>query len=162
MDNLIEDWQKHKTDSAAQYKKLVVKLSKQKAKEINEFANTSHDEFTEKINCLNCANCCTSIPPLVNETDIKRISKFLGIKPARFGQDYLDIDEDGDQVMKKVPCAFLGEENKCTIYEVRPKACREYPHTDHSQFMKNLKLHPVNAQYCPIVYHLLEAFNPNM
>jgi Fe-S-cluster containining protein len=22
------------------------------------------------------------------------------------------------------------DDNKCSIYEVRPKACREYPHTD--------------------------------
>ncbi len=28
------------------------------------------------------------------------------------------------------PCPFLGDDNYCSVYEARPKACREYPHTD--------------------------------
>ena len=119
-------------------------------------ANEVHDEAFEKINCLHCANCCISIPPMVNETDAKRISRKLGIKLSRFQQEYLKQDEDGDWVLKALPCIFLGDGNKCDIYDVRPKACREYPHTDNSDFVKNIRLHPVNAYYCPAVHHILE------
>lgn len=158
MSSSIDDWEKKKDSVSNQNKKLILKLSKQKAKEVNLIANILHDEVIKEVNCLDCANCCTSIPPLVSETDVKRISKFLGIKTTHFNEKYLTLDEDGDRVMKTVPCVFLGEGNKCEIYEVRPKACREYPHTDQFQFMKNLKLHLSNVIYCPIVFHLLERF----
>lgn len=158
MSSLIEDWESHKEASKNQYGKLILKLSKQKAKEVNAIANKLHDEVIKDVDCLECANCCTSIPPLVNDTDVKRISKFLAIKNSRFNEEYLTIDEDGDKVMKTVPCVFLGEGNKCDIYEVRPKACREYPHIDKYEFIKNLKLHLTNVSYCPIVYHVLERF----
>ena len=162
MNKLIGEWQAGKDHKSDLTKKLIVRISKHKAKDINHQADTFHEETIKKIDCLDCANCCTTIPPIVDETDIRRISKFLGIKTARFTHDYLTTDEDGDQVMKKVPCIFLGSENKCAIYEVRPKACREYPHTDQSQFMKNLNLHLVNVRYCPVVYQILERFKASI
>ncbi len=158
MSSSIYEWEKKRDSVKNQNKKLILKLSKQKAKEINPLANKLHEEVIEEVNCLDCANCCTSIPPLVNDTDVKRISKYLGIKTTHFNEEYLTLDEDGDKVMKTVPCVFLGEGNKCDIYEVRPKACREYPHIEQFEFMKNLKLHLTNVSYCPIVYHVLERF----
>ncbi|MBU1012442.1 MAG: YkgJ family cysteine cluster protein [Bacteroidetes bacterium] len=162
MDKLIGEWQAGKDHKSELNKKLIVKISKLKAGDINRLAHDFHADTIKKIDCLACANCCTTIPPIVNETDVGRISKFLGIKTARFTHEYLTTDEDGDQVMKKVPCVFLGADNKCAIYKVRPKACREYPHTDQLQFMKNLNLHLVNAGYCPIVYQILEKFKVNL
>jgi Fe-S-cluster containining protein len=158
MNNFIEEWKNKRNSVKEQNKKLILKIAKQKAKEVNIIANQFHENVFKKINCLDCANCCTSIPPLVNETDAKRISKFLGIKLSGFKEEYITIDEDKDMVMKIVPCVFLESNNKCRIYEVRPKACREYPHTDNFEFMKNLKLHLTNTTYCPAVYHILKAF----
>lgn len=158
MSNLITDWQRKKHTIEEQAGKTLLHLSKQKAKDVNLKANWFYKEIMEELECLDCAHCCTGIPPLVNDTDAKRIAKFLGIKLKRFQEEYLAKDEDRDTVMKTVPCIFLEEDNKCTIYEVRPKACREYPHIDEFQFMKNLKLHLTNVKYCPIVYHILERF----
>jgi hypothetical protein len=78
------------------------------------------------------------------------------MKPADFEATYLKIDEDGDTVMNASPCPFLQVDNACAIYEVRPRACREYPHTDNQEFSQNLNLHAPNAQYCPAVFHILE------
>ncbi len=154
----IKEWLLKKDGVADQNKKCILKLSKQKAKEVNQRANELHETVIKTLDCLDCANCCSSIPPIVNDTDAKRIARSLGIKLNRFILEYLTVDEDGDKVMKTVPCVFLEEDNKCRIYEVRPRACREYPHTDDFQFMKNLKLHLTNVKYCPIVYHVLEKF----
>ena len=49
------------------------------------------------------------------------------IKPSDFTDKYLKIDEDFDYILKKVPCEFLLKDNSCSIYDFRPKACREYP-----------------------------------
>ena len=66
------------------------------------------------------------------------------------------IEHDMDMVMNVSPCPFLETDNKCSIYEYRPKACREYPHTEDYEFTKNIGLHATNAIYCPAVFHILE------
>lgn len=50
---------------------------------------------------------------------------------------YLRVDEDNDKVFKSMPCPFLGEDNLCSIYDIRPKACREFPHTDRKKNLSN-------------------------
>jgi Fe-S-cluster containining protein len=51
----------------------------------------------------------------------------------------------------------LGDDNYCAIYESRPKACREYPHTDRKKFFQIYKLSVKNASTCPIVYEVMEG-----
>lgn len=152
----FQEWVQRKDQVKARNKKLIHRLERQNSKKINAQAEEVHDQVFSRIDCLECANCCTSIPPMVNETDVRRISKFLGIKTSKFKEEYLRIDEDQDMVMSKSPCYFLGEGNKCDIYDVRPKACRQYPHTNNYEFKKHLKLHLTNTRYCPAVFHILE------
>lgn len=75
---------------------------------------------------------------------------------GEFKTKYIVFDEDGDMVMNETPCPFLGQKNECKIYEIRPKACRKYPHTDHDEFSKHYDLHLANVNYCPAVFHILE------
>ncbi|MBS5796842.1 MAG: YkgJ family cysteine cluster protein [Dysgonomonas mossii] len=114
-----------------------------------------HDEVSEKIDCLTCANCCRSLGPAIYDKDIERMAKALRIKPSEVVSSYLRIDEDGDYVFKSMPCPFLMNDNYCSIYESRPKACREYPHTDRKNFEQIYKLTVKNASTCPIAYEVL-------
>ena len=43
-----------------------------------------------------------------------------------------------------------------SIYDSRPTACREYPHTDRKRFYQIYNLSIKNAYTCPIVYEVLE------
>ena len=156
MNDPITDWRNRRASMQAANKKLVQKLRKKKKKPLNELGDQLHEEVFEQVDCLQCANCCTSIPPIVNKTDAARIAKHLGMKVAEFEEEYLTQDEDGDRVMNTSPCRFLLENNHCMIYEYRPKACRQYPHTDNFEFGERLRLHAVNAFYCPGVFHILE------
>jgi len=156
MEDFIDEWLKKRDKAVQQNKKFIKKLSKLKEKKLNPVVDKIHDLVFEKVDCLACANCCKSIPPIVNETDAKRISKFLGLKVTVFKGDYLKTDEDGDMVMNQSPCPFLADDNKCRVYEVRPRACREYPHTNNYEFVKNKKLHAINSKYCPGVFYILE------
>jgi Fe-S-cluster containining protein len=45
----------------------------------------------------------------------------------------------------------LESDNACSIYEDRPKACREYPHTDRVKQAQILDLTAKNALICPAV-----------
>lgn len=114
-----------------------------------------HEEFSSKIDCLACANCCRSLGPAIYDKDIDRMAKALRIKPSDVVNNYLKIDEDGDYVFRTMPCPFLMDDNYCSIYESRPKACREYPHTDRKKFEQIYKLTVKNTSTCPIAYEVM-------
>ncbi|MGB1216858.1 MAG: YkgJ family cysteine cluster protein [Saprospiraceae bacterium] len=156
MEKLIREWES-KAKSTKKENRLFLKKAKGKTKEkINALATELHEEVFEEIDCLKCANCCRGLGPRLNRTDIKRMAKHLRMKDADFEDEYVKIDEDGDSVMKAMPCPFLGDDNYCSIYEVRPRACREYPHTDMDNFISKSTLHIRNTTECPAVYHVLE------
>ncbi len=152
----MQTWLNNRDIVIEENKKFLFQLTKQKLKEVASKANEVHDEVFERIDCLDCANCCKSIPPIVNQTDSRRIARYLKLSESLFFQKYLCKDEDGDTVINQSPCPFLESDNKCQIYEVRPKACREYPHTNNHEFVKNIRLHTQNTQYCPAVFHIVE------
>ncbi|NQX92718.1 MAG: YkgJ family cysteine cluster protein, partial [Flavobacteriales bacterium] len=91
--------------------------------EVDMKMESAHNEVFEEYNCLSCANCCKTTSPIVEPMDIDRMAHALGIKPVEFKIEYLVIDEDGDYVFHQAPCPFLGLDNKCKVYESRPKAC---------------------------------------
>lgn len=116
----------------------------------------AHEEVFSKTDCLECANCCKTSSPIITNKDIDRIASNLCMKPGDFVVSYLRIDEDEDYVFQKTPCVFLNEDNTCSIYEVRPKACREYPHTDRKNMHEILELTWKNTMVCPAVYEIVQ------
>jgi Fe-S-cluster containining protein len=78
------------------------------------------------------------------------------MKPGDFIEKYLRVDEDQDFVLQAAPCSFLNENNFCSIYEVRPKACREYPHTDRKKMIQIMDLTFKNSLICPAVLEMIE------
>ena len=78
------------------------------------------------------------------------------MKPVDFETEFLRIDEDQDKVLQNLPCFFLNEDNSCSIYDVRPKACREYPHTDRKKIYQINNLTIQNTLICPATYVFVE------
>ena len=136
-----------------QYHKKNLKQLKKMDCEIHQL----HDIYTEKIDCLQCGNCCRTLGPRITDNDIRKMAKGLNMSPSQVLNTYLRIDEDGDYVFIKMPCPFLMPDNYCIIYENRPKACREYPHTDRKKFYQVYKLSIKNAYTCPIAYEVLNG-----
>ena len=140
----------------ASTKKLFKILKKRKPKNLDNIVHEAHEEVFEEIDCLECANCCKTLGPRITDVDIVRLAKYLKVKPRKLIEDYLRIDEDGDYVFKEMPCPFLMPDNYCMVYESRPKACREYPHTDRKRFYQVLNLTQENVKTCPAVYEIVE------
>jgi uncharacterized protein len=161
-ESLIQSWQRKNAQSTAENKDIVKRLKRKKGKQLDQLADEIHNEVFSKIDCLDCAGCCSGIPPIVTKADVTRISKTFGMKPAEFEAQYLTVDEDGDTVMNTTPCPFLLEDRKCMIYDIRPKACRQFPHTNDLDFSKNIKLHAMNATICPGVFHILRRLDAAM
>jgi Fe-S-cluster containining protein len=93
---------------------------------------------------------------LFTDKDIQRISKSFKMKAQQFIETYLILDEENDYVLQSVPCTFLGTDNYCSIYDVRPKACREFPHTDRKKFQQISNLTLKNVSICPAAYNIVE------
>lgn len=143
-------------------KAFVLKLKGKKKLNIDDLVHNIHTELFEAIDCLECANCCASISPIVIDKDIQRIAKGLRLKPSVFVETYMDIDEENDYVFKNSPCPFLMPDKYCAVYENRPRACREYPHTDRKRFRQILSLSLKNTFVCPAVYLLFEELKEQL
>lgn len=139
-----------------EYNKYFRKLKQRPPKDLDQQFQQQHEEAFEEINCLDCANCCKTTSPIFYDKDVERMAAHFKMKAADFFEQYLKIDEDGDQVLKSSPCPFLMEDNKCMAYDSRPKACREYPHTNRKRMHQILDLTAKNTRICPAVAKMVE------
>jgi hypothetical protein len=139
-----------------EHKKFLETLKKKPPKNLDYITEEVHDEVFHEIDCLACANCCKTTGPLYTEKDIERIAKHLRMKIADFEAKFLRVDEDNDKVLQNLPCHFLNSDNTCSIYEVRPKACREYPHTDRKKIYQINNLMLKNTVICPAAFLWVE------
>lgn len=149
-------------DKATETKKFFKKLKKRVPKDLDKQVTEIHEEVFERTDCMSCANCCKTTGPLFMKQDIERISKYLGMKPAQFEQQYLRFDEDNDWVLKQVPCSFLDTNDACSIYVVRPKACREFPHTDRKKIYQIANLTLANTAICPAAFDVVERMKKSI
>ena len=143
-------------------KKYLEKLYRRTPKKLDTIMQNLHDAEFKKTDCMSCGNCCKTTGPLFTSTDIERISKNFKMKPADFTANYLRMDEDNDYVLQQVPCTFLNEDNSCFIYDIRPKACREFPHTDRNKFHQINEITLQNLPVCPAVYNIVEKLKATL
>ncbi|MDZ4822209.1 MAG: YkgJ family cysteine cluster protein [Flavobacteriales bacterium] len=141
-------------------KKFLLSLSKKK--NLDEVFHAQHQEVFSHTDCLQCANCCKTTSPIFRDVDVERISKHLGIRPADFTKKFLHLDDENDWVLNSAPCVFLDEKNYCIIYNVRPKACRDYPHTDRKNMSQILDLTYRNTLVCPAVGEMVERMKKDV
>ena len=139
-----------------QNKAFLKKLRKEKPNRLDSAFHEAHDEAFSNMDCLSCANCCKTTSPVFTEKDIQRIARHLRMRPANFTETYLRLDEDEDYVLLQAPCPFLLDDNACMVYEVRPRACRGYPHTDSVGMRKLLRLTLKNTEVCPATFEMWE------
>ncbi|MFT4566350.1 MAG: Fe-S-cluster containining protein [Saprospiraceae bacterium] len=137
-------------------KKFFTRLKKRPPRDLDSTVVGLHREVFSEIDCLQCANCCRTTSPIIRDKDIDRMAQHLQIRPAALVDQHMRLDEDGDYVFRGAPCPFLGLDNYCSIYEARPKACREYPHTDRKNFHQILDLTLKNTSVCPATYRIVE------
>ncbi len=136
-------------------KKLLTKITLKDKKKIDQIFEIEHQKEFENRNCLECANCCKTTSPIFRDTDIKRISSFLKMKEHELINDLLFLDNENDYVLKNSPCSFLNDDNTCSIYNVRPLACKEYPHTNRKKMHQIIDLTIKNSTICPAVSNII-------
>ena len=156
MEERLKALPKQYKDTYLETKKYFVKLKKYPPKDLDYTMQELHDDEFSRTDCLTCGNCCKTTSPIFTEKDIFRIAKHFKMKEQAFTEKYLRVDEDNFKVLQEAPCTFLASDNYCLIYDVRPKACKEYPHTNRRKFQTILDVTHNNVEICPAVYNIVE------
>jgi Fe-S-cluster containining protein len=153
------NWQKKSREKQKQFKSFLARADKNK---VLKALPSLHEEAFQKVDCLQCAACCKNYSPRFKTPDVKRISRFMGLKEGVFIEKYLRVDEDGDFVVRSSPCPFLGADNRCSIYAVRPSDCARFPYTNEDVIIKRQQLTLKNASFCPITFYVLEKLEQGL
>ena len=156
LENLLRELPQRALEKRSESKKYFARLKKKPRKRLDLLMQELHDEEFAQTDCLSCGNCCKTTSPIFTDKDVQRISRSLKMKEASFVGQYLRRDEDDFMVLKESPCPFLGGDNACFIYESRPRACREYPHTDRKRFIQITDLTLKNTEICPAAFNIVE------
>ena len=153
------DLKKFRVTAAKKKKSLtafLTKLDKLVPEDMPTLVAEADASVWRDIDCMQCANCCKTMTPTFTPTDIRRISAHLGMSPKAFKDRWLRKEEDsGDWVNTTQPCQFL-EDNKCSIYEVRPKDCAEFPHHNKKPFDLYNDTFTNNLEHCPATLTLID------
>jgi Fe-S-cluster containining protein len=162
MQDQLQSLSKKVKETQKAHRNFFIKLRKKTPKNLDAIMEKLHDDEFKKSDCLQCANCCKTTSPIFTNKDIERISKSFRIKTRQFIDNYLNVDDDQDYVLKSSPCTFLADDNTCNIYDVRPKACQEYPHTNRKNFEKISELTLKNVSICPATFNIVEALRAKL
>jgi Fe-S-cluster containining protein len=99
----------------------------------------------------------------VSKLEIESIAAHIGVTAETVVRVHTVADPEarGSRILlnSRKGCVFL-DGNLCTIYEARPKACRDFPHVAvgfHS-LGSRLSSQARWAPLCPIIYNALEDF----
>ena len=152
----LNNWEKKSKEKQKHFKQFLQRADKNK---VLKSLPALHQQAFEKVDCLQCAACCKNYSPRFKTPDVKRIAKHLRLRESELIDQYLRVDEDGDFVVKSSPCPFLGSDNYCSIYEVRPSDCARFPYTDEDVLIKRQQLTLKNATFCPATFYVLDQLS---
>ena len=120
-------------------------------------------EVQQHTDCTTCANCCRYSVVSVDKGEIESIARHLGTTTEAVRRLYTEADPGAPALRtlrsSAAGCIFL-DGNLCSIYEARPKACRDFPHVavgTHSLGGRRSSLDRW-AALCPILYNALESY----
>ena len=162
MENTLKNLPQKAKEKHKETKKVFDKLRKKIPRHFDTFMVEIHEEVFAKTDCLTCGNCCKTTAPWLTDKDVARISKYFRIKEQQFTEMYLEVGDDHEYSFKETPCVFLDADNSCSIYDVRPKACREYPHTNRRSFHKISNLTLENVAICPAAFTIVEEMKKRL
>lgn len=116
----------------------------------------------EDIDCLQCANCCRVATAKLLERDVEKLAKFFRMKIGAFRRQYAEQSEEEGLILRRDEngdCVFLSG-NECTVYEVRPASCEDFPHLVRGAGSLPSRMWQMvdRACYCPIVFNTLAAW----
>lgn len=89
--------------------------------------------FPPEFHCRQCGACCRwpgSV--LLTDADVAAAAIALNLAESDFIETYARLARNrAGLTLREAPdgaCIFLNAENRCVIYDARPRQCRDFPH----------------------------------
>jgi len=123
--------------------------------DLDKMVHETSEAVWKRIDCKVCGHCCRTLQIAVDLADITRLAKSLGISVAEFRSQYVQREGSREEYFASVPCPFL-EGSVCTVYEDRPKSCRDFPYLQEPHFRTRSISFIQNCSVCPIVFNTSE------
>jgi Fe-S-cluster containining protein len=130
--------------------------------ELDAVVRETTDAVWQELDCLTCGNCCRTLQIVVDNADIRRLSTRLGLTSKQFAARYVSVAEDKAQHFTSTPCPFLGQDNRCSVYEDRPQACRDFPYLHTDGFRQRMLVMIENGALCPIVFNVYQRLKQRL
>lgn len=117
-----------------------------------DLAYRACEELAASAPCEMCGRCCHQPFITIRGCEVERLAERLGMEVLDFVDEYLYSDGGRWFFSKTDPCAFLGPDGRCAIWDARPEICREFPYMV-SMFMSRVYLaivhpeHPMDLSY---------------
>lgn len=155
-EELVDDWKRNaEKNDDRNYEFLRSLKYRDYGFEPDDVAGELHEQAFQSLDCTRCANCCKTLNITFNDDDIARVSQHLGISSDDLVSEHLE-EVDGSLQTRDKPCPFLGDDDHCTIYEIRPTVCREYPYTNKDGLVFRTIGIANSALTCPAVFNVVE------
>ena len=156
-------FRKKVAENKSSMKRFLSKIEKAPPAQLDRLAVAADIEMWKRTDCLSCANCCKTMSPTYTRKDVLRISAHVGMSAGEFQRKYLKKDREGDWINKAQPCQFLNlADNKCSIYEVRPRDCAGFPHHTKKRIVDYMHVFKQNIEYCPATYRVVEIMREKL
>ena len=160
---LIARYSRHNEDADWRFRSYLKAHPTLSDSKLDRVVEEETERVWAQIDCTKCANCCKTLQIAVDAADITRLARRLGVKRNDFVKQYVLTDEsDHTQYFASTPCQFLGEDNRCTVYEDRPKACQDYPYLRKARFRSRTISMISNCSTCPIVFNVWQALKARL
>lgn len=156
--NHIKNLKKKFNQHRRSFRYFITRTENNPPRNLDKIMKEVDKEVWQNVDCLSCANCCKVMSPTYTNEDIRRISGHLGMTTSQFKEKWLYLDKkDNDWMNKSTPCQFLDlKTNMCSIYEVRPRDCAQFPHFTRKPQKDYLYIHKQNIEYCPATMLMVE------
>ena len=157
MSNLRKKFTANALKHRTKFRRFLTKVENNPPKQLDMYAEVIDQEVWKETDCLACSNCCRTMSPTYTFKDLQRISKHLNMTIKQFKEKWLYLDKDGDWMNVNMPCQFLDlKTNMCSIYEVRPADCADFPHFHRRPATDYFYIHKQNIEYCPATMLMVE------
>lgn len=152
---LIERYARNRENENWKFRTFVKHRLKMPDEELDALVRETTDDVWMQIDCTQCANCCRTMQVIVDDADIVRLAGRLGMTKQTFTRRYVKFDANKEGYFATAPCPFL-KDNVCSVYEDRPKACRDFPYLHEKEFRTRMMAAIENTALCPIVFNTYE------
>jgi len=157
MSSLIKKFAADVLEHRSRFRRFLSRVESNPPKQLDNYADVIDKEVWNETDCLACSNCCRTMTPTYTFKDLQRISKHLNMTIKQFKEKWLYKDKNGDWMNVNTPCQFLDKKtNMCSIYEIRPKDCTEFPHLTKKKMTDYMHVHKQNVQHCPATFKMVE------